>query len=179
MKYLIPLAIISIFLAACQPVEEEEVIIELSFKSDFAPAWERSKIYTLALADSMPEELYSYKPSKDVFSFGKQLTHCIDFATGQLVGNGLANESPFKGRDWESHSKAEIRAALAEMYAWVDSLSEALPDSVLEKEIDYFGQTAPAWRVIEAIENHTIHHRGQALVYMRMNGITPPGYAGW
>ncbi|RZM10040.1 MAG: DinB family protein, partial [Pedobacter sp.] len=30
-----------------------------------------------------------------------------------------------------------------------------------------------------AMDNHIIHHRGQCMVYLRMNGITPEGYLGW
>jgi uncharacterized damage-inducible protein DinB len=29
------------------------------------------------------------------------------------------------------------------------------------------------------MENHIIHHRGQAIVYLRLNGVKPKGYFGW
>ncbi|MCU0354066.1 MAG: DinB family protein [Cytophagales bacterium] len=29
------------------------------------------------------------------------------------------------------------------------------------------------------MENHIIHHRGQAIVYLRLKGIRPEGYVGW
>lgn len=181
MKNILLAILVAFTLFSCEKVVEieEEIVKTSSFKEDFKTAWERSRIYTLALADSMPEELYAYKPAKDVFTFSKQLTHTIDFAGGQLVGNGLAESSPFKGKKWEEMSKAEVRTSLNEMYDWVESLSQSLPDSTLEKEVNFFGNPAPAWRIFQAIENHTIHHRGQALVYMRLKGITPPGYAGW
>ncbi|MEO0895447.1 MAG: DinB family protein [Bacteroidota bacterium] len=174
------LLVLALFsLQACQPEVKEEQEIELGFADDFSEAWERSKIYTLALADSMPAELYSYKPSEDVFTFSKQLTHTIDFAGGQLMGQGLIEKSPFSGRKWEVYTKAQVIESLTELYDFVDSVVKVIPDAELAKTINFMGQEVPAFRVFQAIENHTIHHRGQALIYMRMNGITPPGYAGW
>lgn len=179
MKSLISLIFCLLILSSCQQTVVNTEVKTFSFKADFQPAWEHSRAYTLALADSMPAELYDYKPKEEVFTFGRQFTHCIDFAAGQLMGNGLIESAPFQQPNWDNYDKAQIKAALNGMYDFIDSLAQNLPDSTLQQDIELFGKPTQAWRVFHAIENHTIHHRGQALIYMRLNDITPPGYAGW
>ncbi len=95
------------------------------------------------------------------------------------MGNGLIESAPFQQPNWDNYDKAQIKAALNGMYDFIDSLAQNLPDSILQQDIELLRKPTQAWRVFQAIENHTIHHRGQALIYMRLNDITPPGYAGW
>jgi uncharacterized damage-inducible protein DinB len=49
----------------------------------------------------------------------------------------------------------------------------------LLEEIEFGKEKIPAWRMFTIVENHLIHHRGQTIVYLRLNNIVPKGYFGW
>ena len=46
----------------------------------------------------------------------------------------------------------------------------------LEERLDYFGSDRTKRQVLLLLADHITHHRGQMLVYMRLNGLKPPRY---
>ncbi len=34
-------------------------------------------------------------------------------------------------------------------------------------------------QIINLMNDHLTHHRAQAIVYLRLNGVMPPKYVGW
>ncbi len=48
------------------------------FGSQYPEVWERATAYTIAVAKSMPEAKYSFKPEGDAMTFGRQLLHIVD-----------------------------------------------------------------------------------------------------
>ncbi|MEM6517680.1 MAG: DinB family protein, partial [Bacteroidota bacterium] len=38
---------------------------------------------------------------------------------------------------------------------------------------------ASVFKIMNFTIDHVTHHRGQATIYLRMNGIKPPDYIGW
>jgi len=46
----------------------------------------------------------------------------------------------------------------------------------LEERVDYFGANRTKRQILLLLADHITHHRGQMLVYMRLNGLTPPKY---
>ncbi len=155
----------------------------LSFKDEFAPAWKSSEVYTLKIFNQMPEEKLDWKYTPESFSYRTQFVHCISFTASQICGRlGIVNpydEKEKKNGFWKNLSKKELETELKGFYAWtLQVLSEAKPDKLAQME-GFAGESIPVWRLFYALENHIIHHRGQAICYLRLNGITPVGYIGW
>lgn len=75
--------------------------------------------------------------------------------------------------------KERVIRELKTMYAFVRKTIDELSTEKLSTECDFAGETIPVWRLFYALENHIIHHRGQCIVYLRLNGVTPKGYYGW
>ena len=46
----------------------------------------------------------------------------------------------------------------------------------LDERLDYFGSDRTKRQVMLLLADHITHHRGQMLVYMRLNGLKPPRY---
>ncbi|WP_114750708.1 DinB family protein [Pleomorphovibrio marinus] len=65
------------------------------------------------------------------------------------------------------------------MYDFLEEVLESKSNEEMEETIDFGGEEMPVWRLFDIVENHSIHHRGYSLVYMRMNGVAPKGYLGW
>lgn len=151
------------------------------FKTEFASAWERSEIYTLKLFNQVTPELLDFKYTPESFSFRTQFVHCMVFNSLQLCGR-LSLPNPYKEKNnshWAALSKEQLAAELKDFYKWVANLVKEADAKTLLKEHGFSGGPIPMWRMFYAMENHIIHHRGQALCYLRLNGITPEGFVGW
>lgn len=75
--------------------------------------------------------------------------------------------------------KDNIIQELKNMYTFIRQAIEELTDEKLLGVCDFAGDTIPVWRLLYALENHIIHHRGQCVVYLRLNGVKPKGFYGW
>ena len=51
-----------------------------------------------------------------------------------------------------------------------------MDDAAAEAEVSMGKRKLSAWKVILFCADHISHHRGQAVVYLRLNGIKPPQY---
>lgn len=153
----------------------------LGFKDEFATAWKRSEEYTLMIFNQMPEEKLEFRYTPESFSFRTQFVHCIIYTAMQLSGR-LNIPNPYEKTTpsfWAKLSKADLEKELQKFYAWVLMVVNATKVEQLLKPEDYAGGSLPIWRFFYAMENHIIHHRGQAICYLRLNEIIPEGYVGW
>lgn len=155
------------------PTEAQRVRREL------LDAFRVSEKMTLITAEQMPAELYEFKYTPEAMTFGEQWQHCCHFAGGMLTGRlNIAN--PYA--DWKlpiAMTKAQVLDEIAKLYQFMRQTVETMPDTKLFEETDYTGGKIPNWRLMYAMDNHIIHHRGQCMVYLRLKGITPTGYLGW
>jgi uncharacterized damage-inducible protein DinB len=46
----------------------------------------------------------------------------------------------------------------------------------LNDKLDYFGLDRSKRQLFMLLADHITHHRGQMLVYLRLNGLVPPRY---
>lgn len=149
-----------------------------AFRQEFLQAWQRSEEYTLTIAGQMPESDFNYRYCDTVFTFATQFIHCVTFTCGQIAGRtGVKN--PYEGRKIKDLTKAQVLAELKNMYAFVGKTVKELPAEKLYQKEPFAKGEIPVWRLFYAMENHIIHHRGQAIVYLRLKGIRPEGYVGW
>ncbi|MFP4093910.1 MAG: DinB family protein [Cyclobacteriaceae bacterium] len=159
---------------------QTEISFENDFAQDFYPVWQRAGAYMLETAEAMPEELYSYQPSEDIFTFAEQLMHVaanLHFLNASYVSE---TELPEIDTDAEGKSKEEIIAILRDAIHEVDLSYQALTASEDEAEVNLFNRTPTnKRRVLMLMRDHMTHHRGQLVIYLRLNGIEPPRYVGW
>lgn len=150
-----------------------------ALRQELTAAWLRSETMTLTNVDQMPPEFFPFKYTDEAMTFAEQWRHCVMYTCGQLsVGTGIAN--PYEDVKLPVQmSKEEVIQELKKMYSYVRSSIEALADDQLYADCDFAGDTIPLWRLFYALENHIIHHRGQCIVYLRLNGVIPKGYYGW
>ncbi len=147
-----------------------------NFKEAFLIKWKNSLQYTLDVAKKMPEDHYGDKPVKDVRSFGEQLVH---------IGEGLAYigkaalEFPTVPQPADVNDKEAVVSYLRLQH-------NALSKAIKAKEASYFEETTSFWagrmprrQIVDIVFNHCKHHRAQAIVQLRMEGIKPPNYIGW
>lgn len=139
--------------------------------------WERARAYTKEYLDAMPESGFSLKPTPEMRSFAEQMLHLTDanygFAAAAIgiaspVGQGAAEKTTDK-------SKANVTRLVLEGYDFVLANLKKINPAQLNETIKLFGQFEMSRAVaLDKCFEHQTHHRGQATVYLRLAGVTPP-----
>lgn len=148
-------------------------------KDEIRLALSASHKYTATIIDQMPDSLFLYKPTPEVMHFAEQFRHCAVFTCNQLAGR-FELESPYHvTKPVVDLDKAGTLQEINRMYDFMHEVLEGLPPEKLFADIAFGQETLPAWRLFYAMENHIIHHRGQCIIYLRLNAVKPVGYFGW
>ena len=74
-------------------------------------------------------------------------------------------------------SKEEMIATIDKTFDLTIEFISNFKQYKLEERLDYFGLERTKRQVLLLLADHIAHHRGQMLVYLRLNGIKPPRYA--
>ena len=149
-------------------------------QSDWRAKWANARDYTLAVADAMPEADYGFAPVPGgTMTFGEQLLHLarnVEWLSASKLHEGSLPAKP----DVAPTDKAAVRRVLAKAF---DSGADALGRlgyGDLDTEVDWFsGERLTKRRLGLLLFDHVTHHRAQAIVYLRLRGVTPPAYVGW
>ncbi len=151
------------------------------FVTSFLPTWKRATEYLTEVAEAMPEDLYNYTPTPETMTFKEHLIH---IAGNILSLHGRYVTPPKKTwnkPDPKQLSKSEVLQELQQAFELIDeSLSQITPEE-LQSPAENFWSPDPTTKkgIFLLIRDHMTHHRGQLVVYLRINNITPPGYRGW
>ncbi|GGD06452.1 DinB family protein [Hyunsoonleella pacifica] len=167
--------------------------------------WKTSKTYTLEVFNTMPEESLEYSPTDAQMSFAQHFMH-IGFTNNAFIGVLVDSktypdfaamskaafflERPdsvsvfypdmFVNRD-PKMIKTVVAEYLLNTFDYVISNLSNLNDDILsegvEKEKPWFLGGHTNIDLILRAENHTAHHRAQAISYLRFKGIKPPAYS--
>lgn len=122
-----------------------------------------SRKYTLEVAAAMPTEKFDTKPVDTVWSF-KELLHHIAYGIDWWAANYIRSEK----MEWEptevSKNKKEVISYLEKAFA---GLASSVKAGALDEE---------AVRGVHSTLDHITHHRGQAVLHLRVQGEEVPGY---
>ncbi len=139
--------------------------------------WVKAKEYTMEFAQAMPADQYGFKPTKEVFSFADQLLHIA--GSNSWFFSALKGEKPSMPEEElksEGKSKDDVLKILKESFSLGDAYIEGLTDTVANEELEVGKNKIIKWKLILFAVDHLSHHRGQMVVYLRLNGIKPPEY---
>lgn len=149
--------------------------------TDVAPVlkrvWAQAKAYLMDFTKAMPDEKYGFKPTDEVFSFSEQLLHLA--GSNYWFFSTVKGEKPPKSEDAfkpEGKTKADVIKLLEESFAYGDPVIEGLTEKSAFEEISFGRGKLALWKIIMFAVDHITHHRGQIVVYLRLNGIKPPQY---
>jgi uncharacterized damage-inducible protein DinB len=148
---------------------------------EFIEKWDHSEHYLLKFTALMPDSLYDFKPQDDMLTFDEQLFHIINHIQWITHDFLQANESSYSRLSYKKASSYERVAMLRTAFQDVREAVLKLDDTDLQ--ITYFfrpaNQELRTLDLLHLMLDHTTHHRGQLVVYLRLCGIKPPQYIGW
>jgi uncharacterized damage-inducible protein DinB len=124
-------------------------------------------------AEKMPEEEYAFKPDPAVRSFGQILGHVAD-ANYSFCSGVLGESSPTPGIEKTKTTKADLRVALHDAFAYCNRAYETLTDAAANETVKAYGQERNKLGVLWFNASHNLEHYGNLVVYMRLKGIAPP-----
>ena len=127
----------------------------------------------LGSVDKIPDNLWSYQPTKDVRTVAQLFAHIAD---GQYEFCGVAAEGKSVSKNVEktAKSKAEIVAALKEAFAYCDAAYTKMTDANAAEIVPFFGMKVTKLGIMDFNIAHTMEHYGNLVTYMRLNNIVPP-----
>ena len=136
----------------------------------------------LKMAEKMPEENYSFKPTREIESFGQRLAHIA--GANLFVCQGVVGLQATPRPRPAGTSKEELTALLKQSSAACDSAFDSLSDAAaMEKISSRLGGPFPPepTRTKLATLNNMVRHSnevyGYMCVYLRLKGIVPPSSA--
>jgi uncharacterized damage-inducible protein DinB len=153
---------------------------QAKFDPEFKKDWETSKQFTLAVAEAMPVEKYDFKVSPPEMSFAELMLHIATsqtFRFAQIARKPAPFETPrFIPKD---SAKEFVLKQLAQSFDYCIAQLDAFTPVQLEQvyKVDWYERpTVTGRELVLGMFTHTAHHRAQAEIYLRANGITPPTY---
>jgi len=154
---------------------------QLAPVAEFLDELKLSRAYTLECARAMPPEKYEFRPVPEVRSFGQQMIHLSEAVPGLyelFIEGKKAPTHPFsEGGQEPVLAKEEIVARLGLGFDYVERAAAKLRAATLREPTKIFGgKVISKHRMLRFLLDHTTHHRGQTVVYLRLNRIQPPLY---
>ena len=135
----------------------------------------------LQVAEAMPDDRFSFRPTPGVRSFGEQLRHIG--AVQWVVGAGLLNEKPpVDVGDGDSGplfvtAKLEIVKYVLDSFSYLRSVINSINDNNALEMVPYpfdpQNTRVERLALLVGYASHGWEHYGQMVVYQRLNGITP------
>jgi uncharacterized damage-inducible protein DinB len=128
------------------------------------------------LAEAIPTEKYSWRPSADTRSFAEVFLHisAANYNLYKLVGTPPPASIDIKNLEKSTTDKAKVVATLKDSFAHAKQAIKAMPDADLDKSLDWFGGKNTERGILLFIVRHTAEHLGQSIAYARFAGIVPP-----
>jgi uncharacterized damage-inducible protein DinB len=140
----------------------------------------------LKLAQKMPAEEYTFRPTPQIESFGQRIAHIAgaNLSICEGIRNGDKQMSRPRGARPNPASKDEMIALLKQSSAACDAVFDSLSDAAaLEKISSRLGGPFPPESTrtkISTLYNmirHSNEMYGYMCVYLRLKGIVPPSSA--
>ncbi len=135
--------------------------------------WRLQKQGMIQIAEAMPAEKFSFKPTPKQRTFGEQILHVAtsNVDVFKLMGNAKAPSFPTTAAE----SKALAIQALADSYDFGTAVLQQQTDSTIEQLVNtsFAGPCSKA-RLAWNMLGHSQDIYGQMVVYLRLNNIVPP-----
>jgi uncharacterized damage-inducible protein DinB len=142
---------------------------------DIQADWVANNVLLAGLAQAMPEDKYGFKPTSPQQTFGERVMHVVTVNMALL--NMLGAKTPPPAINQKASSKADILAALQRTTEYGGAVLKEFNEQQLAERvtaIPFMGPTASRQRLIYFMMSHSQDTYGQLVVYLRLNGGTPP-----
>lgn len=157
---------------------------------ELAAAFRTVRDNTIKIAEEIPEDKYSFRPTPEARSIGETLVHISNthkFAyevnavrklTTMVGFDFMAMIGPIMADEKAPHTKADILKKLKDGRELFGNFLDGLTESFLAEQVAQMpgGSNPPSrsrFEMLLGVKEHEMHHRGQLMTIERMIGIVP------
>ena len=127
---------------------------------------------SVAVADAMPADKFGFRPHPESMAFGELISH-IATTNYQFCAGLKDSEPPALPSPADKDGTTKF---LSDSFQFCSEVVNGLTEEQLRAVHNSPDGQLPGREVLLAMYIHVAHHRGQAEIYLRDNGIRPPGY---
>jgi len=148
-----------------------------SLQGDFVKEWTAQKDTLVKIANAMPEDKFSFKPTPAQRDFGGHVMHIAQI--NMMVFGTLKASAPAPAINMQAKTKADMIKAMSDSFDYGLAILKEQTDQTMAAAVQgppWMGPSTRA-RIYAFIIGHTQDTYGQMVVYARLNGVTPPASA--
>jgi len=139
--------------------------------------WTRQKDTMMKIAAAMPDDKFGYRATPAERTWAEQILHVAEANVVQMGRFGSKATPPVV--DMKASAKADVLKSLERSFDFGTAALEAQTDQTMlataeTTRYDRFMGPSTRARVVYYVIGHTWDIYGQMVVYLRLNGITPP-----
>jgi len=123
-------------------------------------------------AEKMPEDNFSFQPTKEVRTFGQIIGHVAD--AQYLFCSPVMGEKKESSLEKTAKTKADLVAGLKQAFAYCDQAYNSLTDAAAADKVKFFGRDITKLGVLNFNVAHSNEHYGNIVTYLRIKGLVPP-----
>ena len=127
---------------------------------------------SIAVAEAMPADQYSFKPHPESMAFGELMAHIATTNYQFCAGLKDAEAPAFP----TATDKLSVVKFLSDSFEYCSAIITSLSTEQLGRIHNSPDGRLAGREVLLAMYVHVAHHRGQAEIYLRDKGIRPPRY---
>ncbi len=137
---------------------------------------ERQRKNVLDYIDIAPDSVLRFRSTPGVRTYAQQIHHIA--SANVMILSRVFGAAPIAQADTAQvfNSKAALRNYVNAAYDHTAQVVRTATPASLAKESTVFGMTRNGARWIDGVLEHGTWTLGQTVPYLRMNGLTPPGY---
>ncbi len=163
--------------AAILPAQSAKDYLPLD---DYVKMWTISRDFTIEVAEKMPADKYAFRATPAEMPFGGLMAH-VAMSTVFRFNQMTGAKPPFDiaAMPGKKLTKDDIVKMLRESFDYVIEMLPKITTEQMDKtlKVDWRGRPEATGRqMMLNMFTHVAHHRAQAEVYLRLNGIEPPFY---
>ena len=146
-----------------------------SLSGDIQADWTRTRGLITGIVEAMPDDKFGFKPTPAQQTFAERVLHVA--TTDLFVLQALGGKTPAPMINQKATTKAELLAALKQTFDYGDALIKEFSDQQWVERVappPFLGPSASRVRIIYFDMQHSEDMYGQFVVYVRLNGVTPP-----
>ena len=152
-------------------------VAQASIRDGALQDWMALKDTMMKIADAMPEDKFTYRATPAERTWGEQILHVAEANVNQIGRLGPKAMAPVI--NMKATSRVEILKALADSFdygtaALNEQTDRTMVEAATNTRFDRFMGPSVKARVVYFVIGHTWDIYGQMVVYLRLNGITPP-----
>jgi uncharacterized damage-inducible protein DinB len=145
--------------------------ISTDLKADYATV----KDYFIRSAEKMPDAAYKFKPAPDVRTFAQLVAHVADDQYNLCAPvKGEIRHAAYSEIERTLSTKSDLLVALKKAFVYCDAAYDSLTDASAIENVKFGNRTKTKFAMLNWNTWHTWEHYGNAVVYLRLNGLVPP-----